>query len=253
MAVDISSYLKLTEGHVYHSRENGHANRFRYPIFYVLFETAIETELDSILKRRFLNLLSIQPRDYLNQKKVTLNSGVKEFLKTECQYEAEEVWLHTMPRMFGYGFNPVSFWYCKKLGVLDAVLVEVHNTFGERHFYFVNPTGPIISDSWLIAKKVFHVSPFFPVDGFYKFRFLLTETKFRVDINFFGDDEKLRLATWIEGVIMPLQQYSLSKILLKYGWMTPLVVLRIHYQAIRLWLKRAKFYKKPDAPDKLVS
>lgn len=97
------------------------------------------------------------------------------------------------------------------------------------------------------------MSPFFPVDGFYKFRFQYSDSRFRVDINYFGPDRKLRLATWTGGELIPLEQQTPSSLLFKFGWMTPLVVLRIHTQALRLWINKIRFYKKPDLPSKGVT
>ena len=84
----------------------------------------------------------------------------------------------TMPRMLGYVFNPVSFWFCRdRSGALRAVLCEVNNTFGESHCYLVHHDDlrPIEPDAWLDGRKAFHVSPFLPVEGGYRFRFRLDE------------------------------------------------------------------------------
>ena len=163
------------------------------------------------------------------------------------------IWLQTMPKMFGYAFNPVSFWFCKKQSCLDAVLCEVNNTFGERHFYWLCPAKGIHSEQWLKAQKVFHVSPFFPVEGYYQFRFRLTGQKNHIDINYFGDDNDLRLVTWVAGELAPIEQASFIRLFVKYGWMTLLVILRIHLQAVYLFIKRARFYRKPLPPAKGIT
>ena len=87
-----------------------------------------------------------------------------------------EIWLHCFPRMLGYAFNPVSFWFCERRdGALRAIVCEVHNTFGERHCYVLahDDDRPIAWGETLRARKVFHVSPFCAVAGSYRFRFLL--------------------------------------------------------------------------------
>ena len=83
-----------------------------------------------------------------------------------------EVWLHTYPRVLGYTFKPVSFWYCHRAdGSLRAILVEVNNTFGERHCYLLDAPQYGVEQQ---ARKGFHVSPFCEVAGGYRFRFMRT-------------------------------------------------------------------------------
>lgn len=81
-----------------------------------------------------------------------------------------EVWLHTYPRVLGYTFKPVSFWYCHRPdGSLRTIVVEVNNTFGERHCYLLDEPA---YGRELKADKVFHVSPFCSLEGGYRFRFM---------------------------------------------------------------------------------
>ena len=190
----------------------------------------------------------MRAEDYLDGQAGDLEALAKKFLHDKCGFTADEVWLQTLPRMFGYAFNPVSFWLCRRAGALEAVLCEVRNTFGEKHFYWIHPEGGVAAAGWYGTNKMFHVSPFFPVEGSYKFRFQFSAEKFRVDIQYFGPDQVLRLATWIQGQLQPLAQQTLLAILFRYGWMTPVVSLRIHVQAFRLWLKKARFYHKPVPP-----
>ncbi len=246
--------LSLGQGLVYHSRHEGHKNKFGYPSFFVFFNCQHEENLKDLMRHKFYRFLSFKTKDYLERKnEVTLDKAIKKFLYNHCNYEAQDVWLHTMPRMFGYAFNPVSFWCCYKNDSLDAVLVEVHNTFGESHFYWLNPHGGIVQSEWYTSRKVFHVSPFFPVDGFYKFRFQISLAAARVDINYYSPEGDLRLATWVEGQLSILEHTRFFLLLLKYGWITPLVVARIHFQAFKLWIKKEKFYSKPPPPQQEIT
>jgi DUF1365 family protein len=243
----------LGQGKVHHSRHEGASNSFSYPTFFILFLCESEIEIQENLRKNFRGVLSLFAKDYLNKNTINFRDGIKNFLKDSCGYEAEKVWLHTLPRMFGYAFNPVSFWLCKKKDRLDAVLIEVNNTFGEKHFYWIHPPGGIDQDQWLRAEKVFHVSPFFPVEGYYKFRFKTDFPHSRIDINYYGPDNQLRLATWVEGALGFLSEVSLPSLLLRYGWLTPTVVIKIHFQALRLWIKKSKFYPKPPLPERKVT
>lgn len=241
-------------GKVGHSRIGIQENSFHYPVFNLLFRCTDEEQVKGAIKRNFWRVLGLRARDYLHKDSDSFQQGIQDFLRQQCNYEAEEVWLQTFPRMFGYVFNPVSFWYCKRGGHLEAVLAEVNNTFGERHFYWLyNPGKSIPPNEWLRAEKVFHVSPFYPVDGYYEFRFHLSEQKSRADILYFSQQGKVRLVTWIEGALKPLSEQSLWPLLFKYGWMTPLVVMRIHWQAFILWRKKVSFFSKPEPPSKEVT
>jgi uncharacterized protein len=255
--------IKFAPGNVYHGREGKLTHRFRYPLFYIFFPVDKEESLQKLLADKFKGLLGFDSRYYLFGQHSSLDSGVREILRTRCQYEAEEIWLQTIPKMMGYVFNPVSFWYCYRGRELDSVLCEVRNTFGEKHFYFlrlreskstpsVKPDGPSsmenTANDWVRSEKVFHVSPFFPVKGHYLFRFRLSATNYQIQIKYQSSESELLLLATTEGSFEPLEHVGRMRIFLKYGWMTPLVVFRIHYQAFWLWIKKATFHKKPEPP-----
>lgn len=161
-----------------------------------------------------------------------------------------EVVLQTMPRLFGYVFNPVSFWFCHdRDGYLRAVLAEVNNTFGERHNYLVHHPDlrPIGFGDELRVPKVFHVSPFFPVRGQYRFRFASAGQLHTVRIDYW-ENGVCRLATRIGGQARPLSGAAMWRWLSRFPLMTLGVTARIHWQALRLWRKGATFFHKPMPP-----
>ena len=165
-----------------------------------------------------------------------------------------EVWLHTYPRVLGYTFKPVSFWYCHRAdGRLRAIVAEVNNTFGERHCYLLDAPR---YGSELLADKCFHVSPFCRVEGRYRFRFMRTErngqarTVARVDHD---DAEGPLIQTSVSGQLQPATAAALRRALWRYPAMTLMVMARIHWQALQLWLKRVRFFSKPPAPDQFVT
>jgi hypothetical protein len=170
-----------------------------------------------------------------------------------------EVWLHTLPRVFGYVFNPVSFWFCHRAdGTLRAVVCEVNNTFGERHCYLLSREDgePLAWGEELTARKVFHVSPFCKVEGRYRFRFLLARRddgeRFVGRIDYDGADGPL-LQTSIEGVLKPLTDRELLRTRFTYPAFTLGVIARIHWQALKLWRKRVPFFTKPEPPAPEIS
>lgn len=245
------------ESQVFHGRQESSENAFHYPVLNIYFAADLQEKLDYFFKRHFFRYLGIKSQNYLNLKKINLYSEARDFVCERFQYKADEIFLQTMPKMFGYVFNPVSFWYFFKTQnserSLDAVLCEVNNTFGEKHYYWLHQEGLDLNNLWLEAAKEFHVSPFFAVDGFYKFKFSINSEKIEATINLYNADKNLKLATWIKGQLKPLSSLSLLQVLLRYGWMTPLVVMRIHYQAVKLFMKKVRFYSKPNPPSEEVT
>ncbi|QHI99004.1 DUF1365 family protein [Xylophilus rhododendri] len=159
-----------------------------------------------------------------------------------------EAWLQAFPRLWGYSFKPVSFWFChREDGSLRAVVAEVHNTFGERHNYLLD------APAWgaeVQADKVFHVSPFCEVQGRYRFRFMRTEgadarTLVRID---YDDATGPLLETSIAGRLSPLTAAAIRRAVLAFPLLTFGIVWRIHWQALRLAIKRTPFFGKPAPP-----
>lgn len=167
---------------------------------------------------------------------------------------AGEVWLQTYPRVLGYTFKPVSFWYCHRAdGRLRAIVVEVNNTFGERHCYLLD--APCYGHE-LPADKCFHVSPFCRVEGRYRFRFLhtLRDGQARCVVRVDHDDaDGPLIRTSLSGRLEALSPGALRRALWHYPAMTLMVVIRIHWQAFQLWCKRVRFFSKPAAPQHFVT
>lgn len=168
-----------------------------------------------------------------------------------------EIWLHAFPRVLGYVFNPVSFWLCHRPdGALRAVLCEVNNTFGERHCYLLAHADgrPLRWGEELSADKVFHVSPFCAVQGHYRFRFMLSAPRGSEGVPRFvaridhDDADGPLLQTSIEGKLQPLTDRALLRAFGGYPAFTLGVMSRIHWQALKLWLKRVPFFRKPAPP-----
>ncbi len=180
---------------------------------------------------------------------------IEELLAGENIQDAKgEIWLQTFPRVFGYTFKPVSFWYCHRAdNSLAAILAEVHNTFGERHCYLLPEPKFGRTEH---ANKVFHVSPFCDVAGQYDFRFMratqgaVERVVARVD---HADANGPLIQTSISGVLAPATREEIRRTLWRYPLFTFAVMFRIHWHALLLWLKRVPFFTKPEPPSQLVS
>lgn len=240
---------------IFHAREGAAANAFRYPGLYLCFPLAERARLASRLFgfNRF-NLFGYCDRDHGNGGDP--EAWVRQVLAEHGAQQVDgEILLMTMPRVLGFVFNPVSFWYCHDCrGGLRAVLCEVNNTFGERHCYIVQrpDQGVIDADTELHCAKVFHVSPFYGVAGSYRFRFPYAGAHRRVAIQYYHDDV-LQLRTSIDGKALELSDRALISAFMRLGWSTVMVVLRIHWQALKLWLKGASFHSKPEPPQQEIS
>ena len=185
----------------------------------------------------------------------SLEGWIRRHLKAQSEALNDaitQIMLITMPRAFGYDFNPVSFWLCLDAeGKLRAVLNEVNNTFGETHSYLcVMPDGAVIGASDLMeAEKLFHVSPFLPREGRYRFRYdaeKLAEGKLGIWIDYYAANGELQLITSLIGKMEPYSRASMRRAF----WNIPAVAIKtialIHYQALKLFAKKIRYIVKPE-------
>jgi len=253
-----SSTHTIIEGTVAHRRLRPRSNAFRYRIAYLCLDVdSLQSAAGRWLKLDRWALVSFRRADHGPRDGSDLKEWLHKILDRHGLTRAcdGDVMLMTMPRMLGYVFNPVSFWFCRdRSRTLRAVLCEVNNTFGESHCYLVHHEDqrPIRADEWLEGRKIFHVSPFLPVDGSYRFRFRLEDGRAQIDVNY-HDTGGLMLATSVGGRREPLDDHAVLRRFLGSPTMTLAVVARIHWQALHLWRKRARFYAKPAPPSELVT
>lgn len=240
-------------GAVMHERHVGAGNRFVYPLAFMRVPLSrlgrLKVPLMGIDRP---GLLSFRSADHGARDGSALLPWIRTLLERHDLHEVAdgEVVLHAMPRTLGYVFNPVSFWYCHdRQGALKVVLAEVSNTFGERHNYLIHHPDhrPICNADELVARKVFHVSPFFPVVGEYRFRFEWRDDLHAVVIDYYDQGVK-QLSTRVGGKAVPLDGAATTRWLMHFPLMTLGVIVRIHWQAIRLWFKKARFHRKPPPP-----
>ncbi len=244
-------------GAVMHERTRPVHNRFIYPLATLRIPLS---RLDGLrvplLGVDRPGVFSLRSRDHGARNGAPLLPWIRDLLARHGLVEADgEVVLQTMPRMFGFLFNPVSFWFCHdRQGGLRAVLAEVSNTFGEHHNYLVaHPDHrPITAGDELKACKVFHVSPFFPVRGEYRFRFSRQGGAVSTAIDYW-EGGHCQLATRLSGREQPLSGRALLAWLGRLPLMSFGVVARIHWQALRLAVRRVPFFRKPHPPTEELS
>jgi len=243
----------LIRGQVMHERLRPVLHRFVYPVFCVRLNLARLTELNNVwfgVNRR--RLMMIRTRDYGPRDGSDLDNWMRAQLQDAGLPADGEIWLQTFPRLFGFVFNPVSFWHCHdRSGALRAVLAEVNNTFGERHRYLLaEPEGQeITAETRLVCAKAMHVSPFCEVRGSYCFRFRDTAATTMVGIDY-DDGHGPLIHTAIGGKQQVLTAASALQALLAQPFMTIGIVVKIHWQAWKLWRRHVPFFRKPDrSPD----
>lgn len=237
----------LLVGQVMHERLSPQRHGFRYRLY---MHRLVLDELPDLAGR--LRLLGINRRrpsaffeaDHLAATPGTLRRRVETVLAAHgVTRTIGAIELVTQCRVFGYVFNPVSFFFCYgEDESLAAIVAEVNNTFGESHAYVLTPDAP--AGAPVTAKKVFHVSPFMTLDGTYRFAFDVSPEHLDVRIDLLRQGQ-LVFVSRLSLDRRPLTDGSLALALVRYPLVTLAVVGRIHWQALRLWWKGATYYPKP--------
>ena len=179
---------------------------------------------------------------------------VREVLEAHQVINVARIELLAQPKVLGHVFNPVSFWLCRREDdALIAVIAEVTNTFGERHSYLVHHPDqrPIGAQDRLQAHKIFYVSPFQPIEGDYEFRFDITDDRIGIWIDYTQAEGGL-IAT-LTGQRKPLTNRSILRSLFRRPLGSRRVLTLIHWQAIKLFLKRVRYRVRPAPPVEEVS
>lgn len=240
-------------GSVYHRRLRPRQHAFLYPTcFLVLPLRSMAAHGDGDLPRNRWAPMSFHDADHGDGRGPQAGGALAwmdALLRQHGINDATgECWLHTYPRVWGYSFKPVSFWFChNRQGHLRAFVAEVNNTFGERHCYLIENPQPGLAHR---VHKAFHVSPFCPVAGQYQFRWRFdptqAPTQVRVD---YDDGSGPLLRTMVQGRCVALNAQTLRQALWAHPWLTLGVIARIHWQAARLFVgRKAPLFRKPPPP-----
>lgn len=243
---------RLAFGDVIHTRLRPVRHAFRYRAFFLRIPAH---ELDGRPKGSWV--LGVNRRALLSFRESDHGAGgpalawIRDLLEQAGVRGVDgEIWLHAFPRVFGYAFKPVSFWFCHdRHGRRRAIVAEVNNTFGERHCYVLETGdgGTLRNGQELTADKVFHVSPFCPTEGRYRFRFFDDGRRALARVDY-DDAQGPLLVTSLSGVNREVDRASLVSALVGHPWFTAGVIARIHWQALKLFLRRVPVRRKPTPP-----
>lgn len=240
----------LSIAKVFHKRLAPRINEFSYDVFYLCFDISKISQLKrALLSIDSFNVFSFYNKDHAARDNKNIESWIRQILaEKNLNQKTKTIFLMAHPRLFGYVFNPVSFWFClDENEKLIAVLCEVNNTFGENHNYLIfnSDHSPIQENQEFEAQKDFHVSPFYTREGKYKFRFKFSQEKIFTSINYLSNlDEKLLLTT-VACRNIALNNKNLFKLFFAIPFVTFKVLALIHFQALKLVFKKIKYIKKP--------
>ncbi len=237
----------IYSGFVTHRRFKPKRHFFTYKTFSLLIDLK---ELENLGKKinffsyNKFNILSFYDVDHGPRDGNSLTNWVKDILaNAKIDIGSGTVKLLCYPRFFGFVFNPLSIFYCYDENLnLKAVLYEVKNTFNEQHTYVfsVSPSSNLILHK---CNKKFYVSPFMEMKTFYNFRLLKPAKILNVFIKQ-GDEEGTLLTACQIGQRVEMSSKNLLFQFLKHPLMSFKVILAIHFEALRLWIKGVKLVKR---------
>lgn len=240
-------------GTIRHRRLVPRPHRFRYRLFMLYLDL---DELPQVFagSRLFASgrraIAAFRREDHLGDPRVPLGLAVRDLVEQRTGARpGGPIRLLTHLRYFGYVFNPVSFYYCFDAADrhIEAIVAEVNNTpWGERHCYVLGADA--VDDQsarrrYRPAKRM-HVSPFMPMDIDYDWRFREPGARLAVHMENFRGGRKLFDAT-LQLERREITPRSLALVLAAFPLMTLKVIAAIHWQALRLWLKRTPVYAHP--------
>lgn len=240
----------LYECKVTHHRKWPKEHRFQYNIF--MFYLNLE-ELDQLsekmklFSRNRFNLFNFRDSDHLEISKKTTKENIIEYLsQNDIKVTSPKIWLMTHLRTFGYVFNPVSFYF-----VFDEYdnpvcsVAEVGNTFGEIKPFLLKSETLSNRTFHLHTTKYFYVSPFTDLDDNFDFNLSIPDEKVNIQIDTYKKEKQFFIAV-MNGKKKQLTDMRLLWYTIKFPFITLNIIGSIHYQALKLWLKKLSFHRKTE-------
>lgn len=227
----------LVRGVVHHERKTP----FRHALKFKTYEWLVDIDSPAPSTR-----VQFHPRDHFGGGAATLRAAVQAFLAAndEAFEDSDRVWMLASGRSSGYVFNPLTvFWIFDRDMNFRFAILEIHNTYGDRHVHIVRPDekgrGQI--------DKEFYVSPFFEVHGEYKVGLRLTQERVTVSVNLHQNDQQVFTAVF-SGVPVEPDFLNRMRASLRTPFATWQTMLRIRAHGIWLWLRKLPVIKRPNHP-----
>ncbi len=248
----ITDASAIYECRVMHHRLAPKVHRFDYRVFYLWLDLDNLDELDrsqALFSRNRWNLFSFRDQDHFHDDGRDVKTKLLAWLDTKRFNTSQiaRVKLLTFPRVLGYIFNPVCFFYCfDSAGDPICAVTEVTNTFHEKKPYLLSDRDPK-GCFRLLTPKHFYVSPFTDLDLSFDFKLRIPDETLEIHIDDREGDSRL-LLTALTGNRRPLTTSALLACAIKYPLLTLRVIFLIHWHAFRLWLKRLPVRRKAADP-----
>jgi uncharacterized protein len=250
---DLQNGLYISK--VYHKRHQPFEHDFTYNVFTLFCRLSDLKALSRNLKffsyNRW-NILSFYERDHGARDGTQLSQTVFEECKSRgFEIDQNNIWFLGFPRLWGYVFNPISILFCFDLkNNLNVIIYQVKNTFGHQLSYICPVTPDQKREDGFYAQecmKEFYVSPFIDMACDYKFHVRVPSQTLDFAIHQFQENGKILTATW-NGNYCSLNDVNILKAVLTHPLMTLKVMIAIHWEALKLWIKGAPFHKVPPPP-----
>ena len=240
---------EILRARVVHVRRHPFRHRLEYRIWALLLdldrldEAAAESRLFAHERAGIVSFHSIDhgPRDGSS-----LRTWADDMLAAAGILRPARVRLLAMPRVLGYVFNPIALYLCEdESGELRAVIYQVKNTFGDQHPYVARLAGP--GPHRHAAAKAMHVSPFLGMAARYSFALAVSERRIGLVIDERAEGTRVLTAS-LTGRREPMTDRGLLRALAAMPFVTVRTMVAIHLQALRLWLKGARYHPRPAPP-----
>lgn len=242
----------LYEAETTHRRTGEVSHGFRYRLFQILLDVdRIDEDLAGLrmIRRGRFGLFSYDDRDHGWRDGRPLRPWVLERLaEAGVSASARRIRLLAMPRVLGFVFNPISLIFVNDgEGDLEAVIYEVNSTFRQRHAYVAPAAGSGVQRQ--TAEKRLFVSPFYGVDGAYRFEIAPPDQRLRLSIAKTDADGRPEFLATLNGERFPLKDGRMLWLFFSFPLMTLQVLAGIHWEALRLFVKGARLAPRPTAAD----
>lgn len=239
---------------VMHHRLRPKVHRFAYGVFYLWLDldelNALSEKLRCFRRNRW-SLFSFHDSDHIIKGSATAKENVLQVMREEGVQtdRITQVMLLTFPRVLGYIFNPVCFYYAfDAAGEPVAAVAEVTNTFHEQKPYVLTDFERDHDRFRLVTPKHFYVSPFFGLELKFDFKLRLPGETLEIHVDD-QDGEERALITTLKGERREMSDATLLSAFFKYPLVTLRVIFLIHWHALRLWMKGLDVNRKGDRAD----
>ena len=233
---------RFYDGTIYHKRISPRKHEFKYKFFMVDIElSTIDKLKNRLFSKNSFNLFSFYSKDHFG-KNINFTQNVEELLKRFALDSNTKIRFITLPRIFGFVFNPISLLILFKDNKPSYLVAEVHNYNGGRVIYPVKletKDGKKYTGNTL---KEMYVSPFFKRDGVYKFTLEYDNEQLLFNILLYENSKKV-LSSTLNCQAVTFSEKSIIKLFFKHTFLTFWVVTRTIYQSLKLKLKGLEWTK----------